>query len=584
MLSLINSNSRSSFYPLLFIRLCSLQSRFNIILAIITSTISVFAELLSLLSIVPLINSLSGSESQISSKFSIFQFLYYNGSLNPYSCIVFFVIITCLNSFFKLLSLYLNSRAIASLCTDVTELSLNNILFNPIASLPSRSGALDSREYIRLLTQDIDTLSISIRFTFQLFTSFFSFLLLTLFSIVVSPFASTISIGILTTCYFILISTTKTKLLNISHLTKTDRTYYIQLISDLLKDRKGHFLSQSISDSPLSNIKIISERIRSNEALSSFLSNFSRPLLETSGILTLLLVFLLLFFQHRSLHSIFPTIALLIVLFYKLLPLSQQVFSSLSVLRTHRSTLMALYDFVKYKFSLQNCYRTYHEDSSDFIILEDVRFKPHYPGSKLITYPRNINIKYGQKYCITGPSGSGKSTLVDIITGFQKPQSGVCFINTKHIDPFVSDIQVSPSHIFEVVSQHQSIPNIRLLDYITAAGQNLNPINYDRLHLLFIGLRLDTFIESIHSLQDITSGEDASYFSGGEAQRLALARAIYSIKPVIVLDEPTSRLDKELEADIFRFLTSPLISQTLILVTHSTQANSYFENNIRLSL
>ena len=181
---------------------------------------------------------------------------------------------------------------------------------------------------------------------------------------------------------------------------------------------------------------------------------------------------------------------------------------------------------------------------------------------------RNINLdfKLGKIYSIVGPSGSGKSTLLNILSLIDKPTSGRIKINGKLIDFDNQDLndKIRASSIGIIYQNYNLLPDFTALENVSLAGLALNKnaktsLNDAKKTISSLGLskRLDHF---------------PSELSGGENQRIAIARALINKPKIILADEPTGNLDYISANNVFKILLSLKKSNRLIVfATHNRE-------------
>ena len=166
---------------------------------------------------------------------------------------------------------------------------------------------------------------------------------------------------------------------------------------------------------------------------------------------------------------------------------------------------------------------------------------------------------------MSGKSGAGKSTLLDLLTGIQLPSSGKILLDNEELDSF--DL-FSYRKKISIVSQDPFLFNISILDNLKWSVEK-----FDENHLVEC-LKLancDDFIEKLPNKIFTIVGERGMKLSGGQRQRVSLARAIMSKPEILILDEPTSSLDKESEELIFDSLKKISKFTTIILITHDSK-------------
>lgn len=183
-----------------------------------------------------------------------------------------------------------------------------------------------------------------------------------------------------------------------------------------------------------------------------------------------------------------------------------------------------------------------------------------YKNKKPVLKNINITINKGEIIGIIGPTGSGKSSLINIISGIQKPESGEIIIDGKKLtNPNLWKNNIA------FVSQ-----NIFLLD--NSIKKNIafgeNKINETRLSFALQNSQLKDTIEKLDEGIDTFIGEHGKELSGGQIQRIAIARALYLNRKVLIFDEATSALDLQTERKILGFLKKKTYNATVIIVTH----------------
>jgi ATP-binding cassette, subfamily C, bacterial CydCD len=177
----------------------------------------------------------------------------------------------------------------------------------------------------------------------------------------------------------------------------------------------------------------------------------------------------------------------------------------------------------------------------------------------------NLNIEAGQHIALVGPSGAGKSTLVNLLLGFIQPTEGYIIINAnKQLENSRLEIAWVPQkpHLF-----HDTIAaNIRFGNPDATDEQVINAASAAHLH---------EFIESLPQGYETIISEGGARLSGGQAQRLALARAYLKDAPILILDEPTSSLDPEIETLLEESTSQLMQGRTVITIAH--RLNTVFQ-------
>lgn len=199
------------------------------------------------------------------------------------------------------------------------------------------------------------------------------------------------------------------------------------------------------------------------------------------------------------------------------------------------------------------------------IRLENVSYT--YPGAdKKILDGFNLTIHKGEKLAMVGMNGAGKTTVVKLICGFLDPDEGRVLLNGKDVRDFNRRDYYS---LFSAVFQQFSIIDSTIAQNI---AQTVDDIDYDRLNDCIEKAGLTKAISELpkgletHLGRDIY--EDGVLLSGGQTQRLILARALYKNAPILVLDEPTAALDPLAENDIYMKYNRMCAGKTSVFISH----------------
>jgi len=214
---------------------------------------------------------------------------------------------------------------------------------------------------------------------------------------------------------------------------------------------------------------------------------------------------------------------------------------------------------------------------SDWIIRTENLEKTY--GSKVKTHALkgvNLEIPRGSFSCIIGPSGHGKSTLLQLIGGLDKPSSGHVFIEDIDISS-LNDNKLSEIRGEKIGFVFQSF---NLLENLTAAENIQTAMMFARANQKSTNKRAVALLDMV-GLRDKTSAKP-SELSGGQLQRVAIARSLANDPAILLMDEPTGNLDSQSEADVLaHILNIHKTGKTIIIVTHNNdiarQAELLFE-------
>lgn len=208
----------------------------------------------------------------------------------------------------------------------------------------------------------------------------------------------------------------------------------------------------------------------------------------------------------------------------------------------------------------------------EHIVFTDVSFR--YPQTrKNVLNHISLEITKGQHVAIVGENGAGKSTLIKLLTGLYAPTSGTITLDGENLQHIATDWWHKQLSVLQQDFEKYSFTTVKDNVYF---GNVSRPLNNELLHTSLDKAEASSFITKLpHKLNTLTSPwmEDAEsnkgiQLSGGQWQRLALARNFYRDASIIILDEPTSAIDALAEARIFKRLFAKANKKTVITISH----------------
>jgi ATP-binding cassette, subfamily B, bacterial PglK len=294
--------------------------------------------------------------------------------------------------------------------------------------------------------------------------------------------------------------------------------------------------------------------------LNAIISESVKICLEFVTILFFCGVIYFLAFELDDLKGLVPTLSLFGAAAYKFLPALSRIIGYNQLIQSYQYALNTIFkDFNKSQNTFNE--NTFHS-SQNFkkkIEFKDVSFK--YKNSSHIIKNLSFKINKFDFICFVGKSGEGKTTLIDLIAGIIEPTKGKILIDGKKINSIKNwkkNIGYIPQSIYLFDETIKS--NILLED------------TYNQKKLEKV-LRLSQ-LKSLIKLKGINykTGEKGSRLSGGQAQRLGIARSLYRFPSLLICDEISSSLDSFNEKKIINSLKSLKNKLTLICVTHNPEA------------
>lgn len=174
----------------------------------------------------------------------------------------------------------------------------------------------------------------------------------------------------------------------------------------------------------------------------------------------------------------------------------------------------------------------------------------------------NLEVKKGEMVAIVGRSGSGKSTLCDLLMRFYDPTEGAVLIDGKDIRTFTRDSLLG--HI-AVVTQDPFLFNTTIKENIKYGKRNASD---DEIAVAARAANIHDYVMSLENRYDTVVGERGVMLSGGEKQRITVARAIVKDASILILDEATSSLDSESEQAVQAALNNLMAGRTTLVIAH----------------
>ena len=294
----------------------------------------------------------------------------------------------------------------------------------------------------------------------------------------------------------------------------------------------------------------------------SLIQRSPRIIFEMVSILIIFLTFYLMNFYNKDVLSTLPIIGLLAVSIIRLIPafstMSSSVYYMKYVKESFDNVSNELIEFKKDNLESKKTSRNYSELKNDVIKIESLKFS--YSNNESISLIENVNlsIKKGEMIGIIGKSGAGKSTLINLILGLLSPSAGSINFDKKKL------IQ---KNIFSYVPQEIYLLDDTLRKNV-GFGEDEKQISEEQVEDAISSAGLTSFVEKNNKGLNLIVGERGIRLSGGEKQRVGIARALYKKPDILILDEATSSLDVVTEKKIIRSINQLKNKLTIIIVSH----------------
>lgn len=302
----------------------------------------------------------------------------------------------------------------------------------------------------------------------------------------------------------------------------------------------------------------VHQELRTLSRIKYDLSIFPRiPRLLMESVITLGLAAAILFITSRpgsNTKELIADLATITVLARRISPTLSQFLSSYTELYGSSINVQIVQNELSSSPPSSIGFSTIPSHSPTLVSLKDISFE--FLQGKKILEAINLDIREQDRIALVGPTGKGKSTLMMIAAGIISPTSGNVSINTK-----IS----TKENAFAYVAQDVTLLNGSIRDNIVFGRPE---VDEDRMWQILEIVHLDSYIRQLDNGLLSSIGDNGISFSGGQRQRLGIARALYSQPTVLFLDEATSALDEATEALVMANIDQSLTDGALLFITH----------------
>jgi ATP-binding cassette subfamily B protein len=324
----------------------------------------------------------------------------------------------------------------------------------------------------------------------------------------------------------------------------------------------------------LDRFRSIDLRLARARASATFVSAVPRYVVEAAGIITIAVLALALSRREGGLAASLPILGAVALGAQRVLPLIQQLYQGWSSVLGNR----AVVDELSRQLTLP--------------LPEVSRSRPRLPFKRSIEFTDvsyayadrsqhavtglTFTIPHGARVALVGPTGSGKSTTADLLMGLLEPTEGSIAVDGVELtDANRESWRANVGHVPQILF----LADATIAQNIALSGK----VAMDRVREAAALAQLDEFVASLPDGFKTVVGERGERISGGQRQRLAIARAIYRNTPLLVLDEATSALDDETEAAVLEALVRlQKQGRTVVIIAHRSRLIADCDCLIRL--
>lgn len=295
-----------------------------------------------------------------------------------------------------------------------------------------------------------------------------------------------------------------------------------------------------------------------SDQYSGFLSNLPRLWIELIVISSFVCLFFIYINISNNSSSIITSIALYAAASFRLLPSASRILNCLQDIRYLEPAVNLINEELKLNLN--------RKINKSFIFknlkINNINFE-YSNRNQRIFKNLSFEINKGDFIGIMGPSGAGKTSLINIIIGLLIPKSYNYLINDNEIDLE----KINLINLFGYVPQKVFLLDDTIENNILFGKQSFSKDD-KKLKYALSNSQLEQFVKQLPNKLETVVGENGIQLSGGQIQRIGIARALYNSSQILILDESTNSLDKKNEESIINFLKELNMKITIILVSH----------------
>ena len=574
----MNNISLLNLYKIAY-RYLSKKRKIQTFLILFLMLLNSFSELISIAILIPFFSTLLNIEETYSQIPEFFKSTFLAN--NSQSFLITFVSIISLicifSGFIRVINIYGSNKLSALIANDLVFKTYTNILKQDYSFFLKE----EKSKLISVLSND------AVRFLLQLIVPALNFINYVLFLLIMGSilvfYNWQISLSILFIVLIMYLSVSFYAKRIFSRESKK-QSLLLQKIVQKLSMNLGsieYLILYNLQEGKSKEFKNINLSLNNSITISNYYAAFPRVFLEYLMIIIFILLSLYLGYNNL-LEKYLAFLITIIILAQKVLPTMQKIYESLALVSTTKDSFVKLVNYLdiyKEKIKINSSSNDEKKRISKF---EKLTFKGVYfkYEKQNIFNDISFNIFKGEKVAIVGDSGSGKTTLLRIILGLLYPQNGIVKVNNKVLNFKEILLRESWQNIIGYVPQEVFLEKGSIRSNITFSDKN-DKENTKFIHQIIKSVSLENLVEKLGGIDSLLK-ESGVGLSGGEKQRLAIARALYKSDEILIMDEPTSALDIKTKNKILKNILN-IKGLTFICVLHDVEKINEFNKIIKCS-
>jgi ATP-binding cassette subfamily B protein len=377
----------------------------------------------------------------------------------------------------------------------------------------------------------------------------------------IEPFITLMALFGLAIIYIFIIGATKKKLLESSLQISDGQTKIIKVLQEGLGGIRDVLLDGT-QEAQCERYRLVDLPTRKAIVNVQIISVSPRYGVEALGMVLIAFLAYVLTLKGDGVVNAIPVLGVFALGAQRMLPLLQQSFTGWSLIRGGEASLIDSLDLLELPLPVRL------NDNQSVTFQSEIEFRNvsfSYTSSESgVLRDLSLVIHKGARIGVVGNTGSGKSTFLDLLLGLLIPTEGKIFVDGVEIN---DENRTNWQKHFAHVPQNIYLSDSSIYKNITLGSRNQD-LNLDSFFIAAKRAQVNEFVDNLEQKYETIVGERGVRLSGGQIQRIGIARALYKNADLLILDEATSALDNETESNVMKEINQMGSAVTLVIVAH----------------